>query len=324
MTKNNYKYILSEDKKIYKLEADLENGEKFILTNSFNYEDNLKNVDNKDELEKLPNEDWTCSDWYLKFEWKCKLPWKMVLSYKWIKAGDIIELWFKWETNIVKIDWWDDWVNNCINNFEWFINSENIKSYDLPIRCIYNNVSKSDYIITVNWLSSGYWTVHSWNQNFRSAKWIEKLERVIEWTDMWIKTFQGWFMWASSLISLPENLDVSKIENFWVMFLGASLFNQNISNWDMSSAKDLTAMFYEASSFNQPLNSWNVSKVKNMDYMFFMAVDFYQDISSWDVRWVPTMPSTFQHWWTRFREHHRKETNWYNNDYLPELWKIKN
>ena len=49
----------------------------------------------------------------------------------------------------------------------------------------------------------------------------------------------------------------------------ATDFNQDIGSWDVSSVEDFSGMFLGASSFNQNIGSWNVSSGTDFDWMFF-------------------------------------------------------
>ena len=91
--------------------------------------------------------------------------------------------------------------------------------------------------------------------------------------------------------------DVSKIQDFSLLFYGMSFFNEDISRWNVSSATTMSSMFGQAKHFNQDLSLWNVGKVEDMSYMFLNASSFNQNLSVWDTRMVTNMNGMF---WNAF------------------------
>ncbi len=86
--------------------------------------------------------------------------------------------------------------------------------------------------------------------------------------------------------------DVSSVTDMTQMFSGTP-FNQDISSWDVSSVTDMTQMFEDSSVFNQDISGWDVSNVTSMFRLFSGSTVFNQDISSWDVSSVTEMISMF-------------------------------
>lgn len=76
----------------------------------------------------------------------------------------------------------------------------------------------------------------------------------------------------------PIVLDTSEITSFYMMFSGASLFNQSLSSFDTHNVTNMSGMFSGASSFNQSL-SFDTSNVTNMSGMFSNATSFNQPLS---------------------------------------------
>jgi surface protein len=90
-----------------------------------------------------------------------------------------------------------------------------------------------------------------------------------------------------------ENVDVSKIENFSMLFMGNKKFNQDLSNWDTSSATYMSYMFFNF-TFNNKIN-FNTINVKNMEYMFARTTRFNQSLGdNFDIRNVENMENMFK------------------------------
>ena len=146
-----------------------------------------------------------------------------------------------------------------------------------------------------------------------------------------IKSLNGAFAGASSLISLPATLpagvtsmrqmlsgatafnqnvgawDVSTVTEMSGLFAGATSFNQNISQWNTSSVTDFSSMFAGATAFNNGENGsfaqnslassgtkWSMAKATNLSSMFAGATSFNQLVSNWDVTKVTNFSSTFR------------------------------
>ncbi len=87
--------------------------------------------------------------------------------------------------------------------------------------------------------------------------------------------------------------NVSKVENMFCMFYGATSFNQPIGNWKVSKVTNMCGMFRDATSFNQPIGNWKVSKVEDMSLMFYNAKSFNQNISEWNTISIKDMRYMF-------------------------------
>ena len=147
---------------------------------------------------------------------------------------------------------------------------------------------------------------------------------------MGIKIFNGAFMGATALTSLPAalptgttslknmlngatafNQDISTwvtsaVTNLSGTFAGATSFNQNISAWATSNVTDFSSMFANATAFNNgeassfglnPMTTssakWNTAKATNLSSMFAGATSFNQSVANWDVSKVTNFASIF-------------------------------
>ncbi len=101
---------------------------------------------------------------------------------------------------------------------------------------------------------------------------------------------------GSTLISTVPSMnswDVSGVTNMTNMFVGATLFNQDIGSWNVSNVTNMRSMFQNARAFNQNIGPWDVSNVTNMNNMFNGATSSNQNIGSWNTANVTDMSSMF-------------------------------
>ena len=118
-----------------------------------------------------------------------------------------------------------------------------------------------------------------------------------------------------------NDIDVSNITEFNLLFLGLDPHNIKIDQWDVRNAKDMSGMFHECENLNcdlskwdvsnveymgrmfdgcenftgKGLENWNVSKVKDMYQMFKKCKKFDCDLSNWDVSNVEDMDHMFEY-----------------------------
>ncbi|MEQ8581247.1 MAG: BspA family leucine-rich repeat surface protein [Marinoscillum sp.] len=122
----------------------------------------------------------------------------------------------------------------------------------------------------------------------------EKLLTVEQWgTIRWGAMVTCFMGCVNVRIPATDAPDLTNVQDFRLMFEGATAFNDPIGHWDVSSALDMSNMFDRASSFNQDISNWDVSNVTRMTGMFSGATHFNQDISNWDVSSVTKMQSMF-------------------------------
>ncbi|MEQ8424581.1 MAG: BspA family leucine-rich repeat surface protein, partial [Cyclobacteriaceae bacterium] len=88
-------------------------------------------------------------------------------------------------------------------------------------------------------------------------------------------------------VGMP-NWDVSSVTNFFNMFGGAILFNQDL-NWTINTSQPVTmeSMFNGAAAFNGDISAWNVSQVVDFSSMFNGASLFNQPINTWVLNTTP-------------------------------------
>ncbi len=124
-----------------------------------------------------------------------------------------------------------------------------------------------------------------------------KYTSIEQWgTAVWGTDMSSAFRGASNLTmnSNAGTPDMSAVTNMYVMFRGATSFNQDIGGWNTASVTNMDGMFYEATSFNQDIGGWNTASVTNMPAMFVRATAFDQDIGDWNTALVTNMVSVFE------------------------------
>merc|ERR1712226_109871 len=89
-----------------------------------------------------------------------------------------------------------------------------------------------------------------------------------------------------------EYWDVSNVENFKNMFLGARSFQEDVGRWDVSSATNTNGMFM-SSAFNSDISMWDVRQVTDISYMFSDTIDFDQSLAGWQTSSIVEMESVF-------------------------------
>ena len=124
---------------------------------------------------------------------------------------------------------------------------------------------------------------------------VKKIISIDRWGAVAWTSMEYAFGGATNLVgNALDAPDLSGVTNMSNMFIGTSLFNQDISSWDTSTVTTMRGMFLNSSGFNnggQPL-IWNTGAVTNM-YLMFQGAVFNQDISSWDTSEVLNMGYMF-------------------------------
>jgi surface protein len=79
--------------------------------------------------------------------------------------------------------------------------------------------------------------------------------------------------------------NTANVTQFDQMFLGCSVFNQNVGGWNVSNATSLGSTFNGCLAFNQNVGGWNVKKSAAFQGMFTMpsspANAFNQNLGTW-------------------------------------------
>jgi surface protein len=83
---------------------------------------------------------------------------------------------------------------------------------------------------------------------------------------------------------------------FFIVVMGADLFNGDLSTWDTSAVTDMSIMFQAALTFKGiGLSNWDTSSVSTLFATFEEAGSFIGNISTWDTSKVLDMQRTFQY-----------------------------
>lgn len=106
-------------------------------------------------------------------------------------------------------------------------------------------------------------------------------------------SFNAMFYGCAKITSINRinEWNTSSVTDMGNMFLGCTLFNQNLS-FNTSSVTLMNSMFQSCTSFNGDL-SFNTSSVTNMFLMLFGCTVFNKDISAWNTGNVTNMGRIF-------------------------------
>lgn len=92
------------------------------------------------------------------------------------------------------------------------------------------------------------------------------------------------FYKATSLATLPADMDTSGVTDMRYMFYQAPNFNSDLTSWDTSLVQSTNFMFAQAFAFNGDVSNWVTSNMEVTSDMFSRATAFNQDLSDWDTQ----------------------------------------
>ena len=166
-----------------------------------------------------------------------------------------------------------------------------------PTYCMYGRVASMP----------GVHTRYFWNGNYDSSAECSSIfncvcrcpdnsnpGRLNSWTiqqaaaavvDTWDFTIDPWNI---------EEWDVSLVDDFSDVFVGARSFDADLSKWDVSQGTNFMRMFSGANSFNADISRWDVAKGTNFAMMLAGAESFNQDLSEWNLSQATRLDRMFQ------------------------------
>jgi surface protein len=80
-----------------------------------------------------------------------------------------------------------------------------------------------------------------------------------------------------------NNINVSNIRDFSVVFFDKKYFNGYVSEWDVSNGINFFGTFWWCEEFNQDLSGWDISNGEKFNKMFEYCYKFSSNLSDWDV-----------------------------------------
>jgi surface protein len=144
----------------------------------------------------------------------------------------------------------------------------------------------ANYTITIGGSASSFGNSGSYYTG------VSLISSVSQWGTLGFSSLSGAFTGATNLVVVPTDIP-SSVLNLYVMFNGATTFNQSLNNWNTSNVINMGGMFASANAFNQPLDNWSTSNVLNMTGMFSDATAFNRPLNNWNTSSVTSMNSMF-------------------------------
>jgi trimeric autotransporter adhesin len=130
-----------------------------------------------------------------------------------------------------------------------------------------------------------FWSAY----NFRNNNGLHR------WDISRATSMQSMFKYATSFHGYGvSNWNTSSVMNLQDIFMGATLWNENLSMWDVSHVTNFRNTFYNTSSFlGIGLDRWNTERGVTMRSMFDGATVMNVDFSLWNIDLVTDMVRMF-------------------------------
>ncbi|PZM86517.1 hypothetical protein DLH72_00780 [Candidatus Gracilibacteria bacterium] len=236
--KSKYKYLVTEDREHYYLEANLESGEKIVVTNyknTFSQNNSGNNSGGSSPGDSVPT---------------CDNPIYLHSNGVTIKAKECAEAGQEYSFNgtnyYVASDKND--IKNKINSGYSANRIVTSKVTDMSELFQYNNSFNEDI---GNWDTS---SVTNMSNMFHTA--IDFNKDINDWDVSLVGNMSGMFMQAVNFNQPLNKWNIDSVYDMKDMFNHAASFNQDITSWDVSRVIYLSQMFDGATYFYQNISGW--------------------------------------------------------------------
>lgn len=121
------------------------------------------------------------------------------------------------------------------------------------------------------------------------------------WNTSNVTSMKGMFLGATLFNQDIGSWDTRRVIDFESAFGSAVNFNQNLGAWNVASGTIFTSMFGNATVFNNggssSINNWNMSNANTLQGMFDLAKAFNQPIGNWNISKVTNINFMFRDAW---------------------------